>query len=113
VSVLGGALVLVGAALTLIAGVGVVRLPDLYARLHASSKATSFGIAFVLAGVAVLMPEPDVAVKISAAILFQFVTVPAAAHTIGRRAHREGLEFGVTIDDLREDRRDAGRGDDV
>lgn len=99
----GTALIALGASLTLVAAVGVVRLPDVYSRLHAATKATSLGIAFLLVGVAVRMPEIDVAIKAVVAILLQFATAPVAGHVLARRAHQSGLEFHIEVDELRDD----------
>lgn len=107
-SVVGGSLVLLGSGLTLLAAVGVARLPDVYARLHALAKATSLGMAFLMTGVAVLIPDMEVALKALLAVVFQFFTAPVAAHVLGRAAHRSGVSFRAAIDDLAED--DAKRG---
>ena len=52
-------LVLVGALLTLLAGVGVVRFDDVFARLHALSKATTLGFLLVLIGAAIALSDPN------------------------------------------------------
>jgi multicomponent Na+:H+ antiporter subunit G len=84
-------LVLLGAGLLLLAGVGVTRLPDAFARLHAGTKAASLGVAFILAGTALAIPSDAVVVKIVLTIVFQFATAPIAAHVIGRAAYRAGV----------------------
>lgn len=100
--VAGQILVVAGAALMLLAGVGVMRLPDVFARLHASTKASSLGLASVLVGTILSIPAWSVAAKLVVAILFQFATAPVAAHVIGRAAHRAGVPMwgGTLFDEL-------------
>lgn len=96
-----GLLAVAGALLILLAGVGVVRFPDLYSRMHAATKATTLGVALVaLAGVVGL---DDGAGKLVLAVLFLFVTAPASSHFVGRTAYRvEGVDIRLQgPDDLR------------
>lgn len=89
-SILGGAFVLVGMTLTLIAALGVLRLPDVYTRMNAASKAASLGLCLVLAGCAMRLPLGSAQTKLAAAIVLQLITAPLAAYVIGRAAHRSG-----------------------
>ncbi len=95
-------LVVVGSALMLLAAVGVVRLPDVFARMHAGTKAASLGLACVLAGTAMFLPVPGASVKLVVAMVFQFVTAPVAVHVIGRAAYRAGVSLweGTLYDEL-------------
>lgn len=97
-------LIAAGAVLMLLAAVGVLRLPDVFARMHAGTKAASLGLALVLSGSAVLTPEPMARLKLVVAIMFQFLTAPVAAHLIGRAAYRAGVPLyeGTRFDELRE-----------
>ncbi len=86
-----GVLALVGSGLVLLAGVGVIRFDDLYARMHAATKATTVGILVV--AVAGALSIDGGAAKILLAAALVFVTAPSAAHFIGRAAYRaEGVE---------------------
>jgi multicomponent Na+:H+ antiporter subunit G len=89
--VAGNVLVQVGAGFLLLAAVGLLRLPDVFARMHAATKAASLGLACILAGTALLIPSPVAVLKIVLAIIFQFATAPVAAHAIGRAAYRAGV----------------------
>lgn len=97
----GNVMVGVGAGLLLLASVGLFRLPDVFARMHAGTKAASLGLAFVLAGTALLAPGAASTIKLALAILFQFATAPVAAHVIGRAAYRTGVPLweGTLYDD--------------
>ena len=84
IDVLIGLLLLAGAAFVLIAAIGVVRLPDLLTRMHASTKAGTLGALLVLAGLAVHVATGPVISKAIATALFLLLTAPIAAHMIGR-----------------------------
>ncbi len=98
------ALIALGAALMLLSGVGVLRLPDVFSRMHAGTKSASLGLACVLAGTAILIGSPAATVKLLVAIVFQFTTAPVAAHAIGRAAYRAGIPLweGTRYDELGE-----------
>ncbi len=85
--VLTAALLLTGAFFSLVAGVGIVRLPDLYLRMHASSKTTTIGLAGILLAVLVHFGTYEVATRVLLVIAFTFFTAPVGAHTIGRSAY--------------------------
>jgi multicomponent Na+:H+ antiporter subunit G len=76
---------------TLVATVGVLRLPDLYTRAHASSKADTLGAGFGLAAVAVAFGPSRAALKAGLLILFIYFTNPTAAHAISRAAYDQGV----------------------
>ena len=96
--VLVGLLVLGGGAFVLVAAIGIVRLPDLLTRMHASTKAGTLGSLLILAGLAVFAGSAEVVSKVVATALFLLLTAPIAAHMIGRAYART------------ERRRDAGQG---
>lgn len=78
---------LVGAAFMFIAALGILRFPDLYTRMHSASKASSLGVGCLLIGVGVAYPTAMVIAKCMLVLLFVFLTVPVAAHMIGRAAY--------------------------
>lgn len=91
VDVIAGVLAIGGASLVVLAGIGVLRLRDLYSRMHAATKATALGIALVAASAAISLD--DGRPKIVLATVFLFVTAPASAHLIGRAAYSaEGID---------------------
>nr|WP_221269853.1 monovalent cation/H(+) antiporter subunit G [Deinococcus budaensis] len=83
--------ILVGAFFVLTAAVGVVRFPDLYARLHASSKLVTLGSAGIFLGVAFAMNDAAAFTRLAAVLLFQFLTTPLAAYLIAQAAYLRGL----------------------
>ncbi len=82
--VLVGLFLIAGAAFVLIAAIGIVRLPDLLTRMHASTKAGTLGALLVLVGLALFEGSGEVVSKVVATILFLLLTAPIAAHMIGR-----------------------------
>jgi len=90
------ALMLAGALFTLLAAVGLVRLPDVDCRLSATSRAAPLGIALVLAGAALVAPEASYAFQAAVIALFVALTAPVAAHVLARAARRSGPPFDAT-----------------
>lgn len=84
-------LVLLGGAFVFIAGLGILRMPDLMIRMHASTKAGTLGVGLILLAVAIGFDSLDVATRAIAAIVFLLLTAPVAAHMIGRAAYRAGV----------------------
>jgi multicomponent Na+:H+ antiporter subunit G len=86
-----GLLILVGGAFSLIAGIGLVRLPDLYVRMHAATKAGTLGAGLVLAALALESQQLEVAARALAGVVFLFFTAPIAAHLLGRAGYIAGV----------------------
>lgn len=87
---LAAAVLLIGAFFMLVAGVGLIRLPDVYSRMHAATKATTFGMGGILSAVILFFQAAHVATHAILAIFFLFLTAPVAAHLISRAAYRKG-----------------------
>lgn len=87
---LGGGLLILGAIFTLLAAVGVVRLPDLYTRMHAASKAGAVGGGLVLIAVALISMDAAVAVRAIIGVIFVLLTTPVAAHLLARASYIAG-----------------------
>jgi len=85
-------LVAVGAFFAFVAVVGIVRLPDVYARIHAVSKTETLGAIFALAGVALVLDSQVGTIKSVFLLAFLFLTNPTAAHAIARAADDQGIE---------------------
>jgi multicomponent Na+:H+ antiporter subunit G len=97
-------LVSVGAGLLLIAAVGTLRLPDIFLRMSATSKASSLGASCLLLALAVASADVGISVRAVAGTTFLLLTTPVAAHMIGRAAYlsRAPLWKGTIRDDLRD-----------
>lgn len=107
-SIFTSILLITGAVFMLLAAVGVLRLPDVFSRLQATSKAATLGVGCMLLAVAVYFGELGVVTRATAVVLFTFLTAPVGAHVLGRAAYiaRARLWSGTVIDDL------AGRYED-
>ncbi len=94
------ALALTGAAFTLLAGAGILRFRDVYARMHAATKASTLGIALVGLGAALALDSGRSQALL--AVVFIFITAPSAAHFVARAAYRaEGIDIQLAgRDDL-------------
>ncbi len=80
---------LLGGFFALIAGIGVLRLPDVLTRMHASTKAGILGSSLILIGGAIYLQETEITVRVIAIILFLMLTSPIGAHMIGRASVRD------------------------
>lgn len=89
---IGGGLMVIGLAFMFFGSLGILRLPDFFARTHAASKVDTVGIAVVLAGIAVIEGLTLNSAKIAIAIMFLTLTNPVAAHALARAALRHGLK---------------------
>lgn len=89
-----------GTIFAMIGVIGVIRLPDVYTRLHASGKVATLGIFGLLMGAALLMPE--IAPKALVLGLFLLFSSPVASHAIAGAAYQAGSPMiGAQRDDLR------------
>ncbi|TCJ18922.1 monovalent cation/H(+) antiporter subunit G [Parasulfuritortus cantonensis] len=80
---------LAGALLCLLAAVGLLRMPDVYNRIQAATKASTLGSVFILVGVGLL--EPGWWAKLVAIIGFILFTSPVGSSTLARAFHRAGV----------------------
>jgi len=90
VDVLSGACLICGALLSVAAGIGLLRFPDLLSRMHAATKPQVLGLLLILAGTALrLATVVDVTTLVLVGV-FQLATAPVAAHMVCRAAYRTG-----------------------
>lgn len=96
------ALMLAGALLMLLAGVGVLRMPDTFLRMSATSKAGTLGAGLILLGAAIYFDDLAIYTRALAIVVFLMLTAPVAAHMIGRAAYFDGVPLwpGTVQDDL-------------
>lgn len=104
IEILVSACLILGAALMLLASIGIIRLPDLPTRMHASTKSGALGTSLIMVGVALAFMEPVVTFRAFAIILFILITSPVAAHVIGRAGYFVGVSLwdGTVKDMLKE-----------
>jgi multicomponent Na+:H+ antiporter subunit G len=86
------ALMGLGLFFTFVAAVGLIRMPDVYTRAHATSKADTLGTFLTLAGVAVAFQSGVPRIKLVLLAVFLLITNPTATHAITRAAYDQGIE---------------------
>jgi multicomponent Na+:H+ antiporter subunit G len=98
------ALLATGGAFALLAAVGIVRMPDLYMRMQAATKAATLGVACVMLASAVHFGDLGTTARALLVVFFLFLTAPVAAHTIARAAYFVGAPLweGTVTDELRD-----------
>jgi len=96
-------LFILGAFLMFLAGLGLLRLPDVFLRMSAATKASTLGAGFILLAAAFYFEDLGTTSRAIATIFFLLLTGPVAAHRIGRAAYFDGspLWGGTIRDDLR------------
>ncbi|WP_431876260.1 monovalent cation/H(+) antiporter subunit G [Micromonospora marina] len=94
----GGFLLLAGAALGLIAGIGLVRFPNVLDRIHTATKPQVLGVLLLLAGLALRLRTPSDLGMLVLVAIFQLSTAPVAAQMIGRAAYRAGRVDRTLLD---------------
>ncbi|HEY7772838.1 MAG TPA: monovalent cation/H(+) antiporter subunit G [Marinagarivorans sp.] len=97
-------LLLLAAVVILLASIGLLRLPDLPTRMHATTKSGVFAIALIMIAVALYFARIDITARALAIIVFTFLTAPIAAHAIGRAGYLSGVELwpNTVRDDLKD-----------
>ena len=92
-AVLVTALIAVGSFFLLVGTVGLLRLPEVYNRLHATSKATTLGAASMFLAGFVYYGPGGTGLTSLVGIVFLFLTAPTGGHVIARAAQRMGVQF--------------------
>lgn len=103
--ILGAILILLGACLTFVTALAIVRFDDLFSRMHAATKPQVLGLILATSGLALVKWETSVTLTLLLVIAFQLVTAPISAHMLGRvgyRSHRVSLSQ-LKIDEYTED----------
>ena len=98
-----GILLLIGALFSLLAAVGILRLPDLYTRMHAASKAGTMGSGLMLIAIAVIAFDGPVILRALVGVVFLLLTTPVSAHLLARAAYMVGYtpNVGMKFNDLK------------
>ncbi|MFB6087651.1 MAG: monovalent cation/H(+) antiporter subunit G [Haloarculaceae archaeon] len=87
------ALLVVGSFFLLVGTVGLLRLPNVYNRMHATSKATTLGASSILLAAFAYFGPGGNGLTSLVGILFLFLTAPTGAHVISRAAQKMGIDF--------------------
>jgi multicomponent Na+:H+ antiporter subunit G len=105
---IGLTLIVIGVLFDIAGCIGLVRLPDVYTRIQASTKAVVLGTTLILLGSLALLASLSATVKGLICILFILITSSTAAHALARAAHRSGVELcdQSVVDHYADDRQD-------
>ena len=100
----------IGVFFNFLAGFGLLRFPDVYTRLHAGTKCTTFGSIFITGSVIILglkmwylgnLDGSILTIHTAGALIAILLTNPTGAHAIARAAHKSGVKpIGAVIDGL-------------
>ena len=87
--VLSGLLIIAGAAFAMIGGIGVVRFPDLFSRMHAAAKAPTLGLVLVSIGAAIAIGTLLATTTLVLVVILQLLSSPVGAHALSRSSRRQ------------------------
>jgi multicomponent Na+:H+ antiporter subunit G len=92
-----------GSILVLIGGVGILRLPDFYTRIHAAGITDTMGAWLILVGMMLVAGWTLVTAKLVMLLFFLAVTSPLASHALAKAAFMRGLRPMIGRDLVQED----------
>jgi multicomponent Na+:H+ antiporter subunit G len=94
---------LTGSAFALLAAIGVLRMPDVFTRMQASTKASTLGLGCLLVGAALQMGDFTAFVRVASIGAFVLLTTPVAAHVIARASYVADVPLweGTVLDERR------------
>jgi len=88
VDIIASVALILGAFMSLLAGIAVLRFPDTMSRIHAATKPQVLGIILLMLGVGLRIGSPGVIGMLVLIVILQFVTAPVSAHLTVRVAFR-------------------------
>ena len=108
--ILTGAMALLGALFILLAGIGLVRMPDTYLRISVATKATTLGVGLSLIAFGLYFYQEMATMHVMIIILFIMLTAPVSAHLIGRATYisKNKLWKQSVSDDLKDQYTEEG-----
>ena len=103
IEIISGIVILIGAFFILISAIGIIRMPDLFTRMSATTKASTLGVGLVLLGTALFWQDIGISARAIIIITFLFLTAPVAAHIIGRAAYFDKVPLwkNTKVDELK------------
>jgi multicomponent Na+:H+ antiporter subunit G len=93
----------VGSSFAFVAAVGLVRMPDVFTRMQASTKASTLGLGCLLFGSALQLADFSSIIRLVSIGAFIFLTTPVSAHVIARASYKAGVRLweGTVLDERR------------
>ena len=90
--VLSWAFILGGSFFAVVGGIGLLRLPDFYSRIHAAGMTDTLGVWFILIGLMLQAGARQVTIKLVLVLIFLLMTCPLASHALAKAAWLGGLK---------------------
>jgi multicomponent Na+:H+ antiporter subunit G len=88
---IGITLITIGIFFDFLGCLGLVRLPDVYTRLQASTKAVTLGTCGILLGILILKGFSATGIKALLCVIFLLLTAPVSAHALARGSYVSGI----------------------
>lgn len=112
-AILIAVMMIVGSAFTLIAALGLIRLPDVYTRMHAASKAGTLGSGVVLIALGLESGDPGTLTRSLAGVAFFILTAPISAHLLAKASYAVGYRLSdlSVVDEMPKDAESADKAD--
>lgn len=106
-----GIIATLGTLFVLLAGVGILRMPDTYLRMAVTTKAATLGIGLILVAAVIYFNDLSTTTRVLAVIIFILLTAPVGAHLMGKASYIKGNKLWekTVIDDLEGKYRKTGK----
>jgi multicomponent Na+:H+ antiporter subunit G len=106
--IIGKLLIAIGILFNIFGCIGLVRFPDVYNRLQASTKCVTLGTIMLLVGVALIAASGPISAKAIICAVFILITAPTAAHAIAKGSYSAGVKLweGSVVDKYGDDKKD-------
>lgn len=93
--------IFIGALMSVVSALGLIRFPDVYMRAHAGTKSSTLAVLLTLSGVFLYLwvSESFISVRLLLGIAFVFLTAPVSGHLICRAAYRSHVKPANVIED--------------
>jgi multicomponent Na+:H+ antiporter subunit G len=102
VDFIAGLLLVFGSFLVFLAGIGVIRFPDIYARMHAAAKAPTLGILAIAVGVSISVRTAAAISIVLLVVILQLLSAPMGTHLLARAVYRKVERTTDSVDELSE-----------
>ena len=101
IDIVTGLLWIVGSAFAFLAALGVLRMPDVFTRMQASTKASTLGLGCLLLGAAMQLADLASVIRLISIAAFLLLTTPVSAHVIARASYRADVPLwdGTVLDE--------------
>jgi len=100
-SIISWVFLVIGSFFAVVGGIGIVRLPEFFSRMHGGGITDTLGAGLIILGLCFAAGEWLVVVKLLMILFFLFLTSPSSCHALARSALSQGVEPVLEIDSVR------------